>query len=147
MASLSMSRSQREAFLAATHVAVVSVADGDRGPLTLPVWYRYEPGGAVCFVTGATSRKLGLIKKAGRVTLCVQTETAPYEYVTVEGPATIGKPDYERDIRGVALRYLGAQVGEMYLDMTAEQRAAEGEVLVTVRPERWLTADFHKMTG
>jgi len=31
--------------------------------------------------------------------------------------------------------------------MTAEQRAAEGEVLVSVRPERWLTADFHKMTG
>ena len=76
MPSLSMSRSQREAFLAGTHVAIVSVADGARGPLTLPVWYRYEPGAAVRFVTGATSRKLGLIKKAGRVTLCVQTETA-----------------------------------------------------------------------
>ena len=147
MPSLSMSRSQREGFLAGTHVAIVSVADGARGPLTLPVWYRYEPGAAVRFVTGATSRKLGLIKKAGRVTLCVQTETAPYEYVTVEGPATIGEPDYERDIRGVALRYLGDQTGEMYLAMTAEQRAAEGEVLVSVRPERWLTADFHKMTG
>ena len=147
MSSLSMSRTQREAFLTGTHVAVVSVADGERGPLTLPVWYRYEPGGAVCFVTGGTSRKLALIRKAGRVSLCVQTETAPYEYVVVEGPATIGQPDYERDIRAVALRYLGAEVGEMYLAITAEQRAAEGEVLVSVRPERWLTADFHKMTG
>ena len=147
MPSLSMSRTEREAFLAGTHVAVVSIADGARGPLTVPVWYRYEPGGAVCFVTGRTSRKLELIKKAGRVSLCVQTETAPYEYVTVEGPATVGEPDYERDIRGVALRYLGERVGEMYLAMTAEQRAAEGEVLVAVRPERWLTADFHKMTG
>ena len=87
MSSLSMSRTQREAFLAGTHVAVVSVADGERGPLTLPVWYRYEPGGAVYFVTGGTSRKLALIRKAGRVSLCVQTETAPYEYVAVEGPA------------------------------------------------------------
>src|SRR5436309_3309010 len=85
MPSLSMSRSQREAFLAGTHVAILSVADGARGPLTLPVWYRYEPDAAVRFVTGAASRKLGTIKKAGRVTLCVQTETAPYEYVTVEG--------------------------------------------------------------
>jgi len=147
MSSLSMSRSEREAFLAGTHVAILTVADGTRGPLALPVWYRYEPGGEVRIVTGRTSRKLGLIKKAGRVSLCVQTETAPYEYVTVEGPATIGEPDHERDIRGVAIRYLGERVGEMYLAMTAEQRAAEGEVLVSVRPERWLTADFHKMTG
>src|SRR5437667_4257950 len=146
MPSLSMSRTEREAFLAGTHVAVVSIADGARGPLTVPVWYRYEPGGEVCFVTARTSRKLELIKKAGRVSLCVQTETAPYEYVTVEGPATAGEPDYERDLRGVALRSLGARVGGRYLPMSAEQRAAEGEVLVAVRPERWLTADFHKMT-
>jgi len=147
MSSLSMSRTEREAFLAGTHVAILSVADGTRGPLSLPVWYRYEPGGAVRIVTGRTSRKLGLIKKAGRVSLCVQTETAPYLYVTVEGPATIGEPDYETDVRGVAIRYLGEQVGEMYLAMTAEQRAGEGEVLVSLRPERWLTADFRKMTS
>src|SRR2546422_4793046 len=146
MASLRMSRSEREAFLAETHVAIASVADGEHGPLTVPIWYRYEPGDEVRFVTARTSRKLGLIKKAGRLSLCVQTETAPYQYVTVEGPATIGAPDYERDIRGVAIRYLGDRLGEMYLAMTAEQRAAEGEVLVSVHPERWLTADFHKMT-
>ena len=146
MPSLSMSRSEREAFLAGTHVAIVSVVDDGRGPLTVPVWYRYEPGGEVRFVTGRTSRKLDLIKKAGRLSLCVQTETAPYEYVTVEGPATVGEPDYERDIRGVAIRYLGDRLGETYLAMTAEQRVAEGEVLVSVHPERWLTADFHKMT-
>ena len=146
MSSLSMRRTEREAFLAGTHVAIVSVVDDGRGPLTVPVWYRYEPGGEVRFVTGRTSRKLDLIKKAGRLSLCVQTETAPYEYVTVEGPATVGEPDYERDIRGVAIRYLGDRLGETYLAMTAEQRVAEGEVLVSVHPERWLTADFHKMT-
>ena len=146
MSSLSMSRTEREAFLAGTHVAIVSVVDDGRGPLTVPVWYRYEPGGEVRFVTGRTSRKLDLIKKAGRLSLCVQTETAPYEYVTVEGPATVGEPDCERDIRGVAIRYLGDRLGETYLAMTAEQRVAEGEVLVSVHPERWLTADFHKMT-
>ncbi|TMA55533.1 MAG: pyridoxamine 5'-phosphate oxidase [Deltaproteobacteria bacterium] len=141
-----MSLTEREAFLAGTHVAIVSVVDDGRGPLTVPVWYRYEPGGEVRFVTGRTSRKLDLIKKAGRLSLCGQTETAPYEYVTVEGPATVGEPDYERDIRGVAIRYLGDRLGETYLAMTAEQRVAEGEVLVSVHPERWLTADFHKMT-
>src|SRR3989454_3855877 len=40
-------RSEREAFLADTHVAVVSIADGERGPLAVPIWYAYTPGGAL----------------------------------------------------------------------------------------------------
>ena len=35
MASLSMSRTEREAFLAGTHVAIVSIADEGRGPLAI----------------------------------------------------------------------------------------------------------------
>ena len=54
--SLSMSRAEREAFLAATRVGIVSVAEPGRGPLTVPVWYRYEPGGDLRFATGANSR-------------------------------------------------------------------------------------------
>jgi PPOX class probable F420-dependent enzyme len=108
----------------------------------VPVWYRYEPGDEVRFVTGSESRKVALIRKAGRVSLCVQSETPPYQYVTVEGPAEIGTPDWERDVREVAVRYLGAQMGEVYLTASAAE-LAQG-VLVRVRPERWLTADFGK---
>ena len=51
--SLSMSRSEREEFLAAVHVGVLSVASGDAtGPLTIPVWYTYQPGGTVNVSTG-----------------------------------------------------------------------------------------------
>jgi hypothetical protein len=96
--SLSMSRAEREAFLAETRVAVVSVAEEGRGPLTVPVWHIYEPGAQVRFVTGGLSRKAHLIRKAPRLSLCVQTETPPYRYVSVEGPVTLGVPDYERDI-------------------------------------------------
>jgi hypothetical protein len=45
--SLAMSRAEREAFLADTHVGVVSISEDRRGPLTVPVWYRYTPGGEV----------------------------------------------------------------------------------------------------
>ena len=144
--SLTMTKAEREAFLAGTHVGIASVTDGSRGPLAVPVWYRYEPGGAVFFVTGGGSRKARLIRTAARMSLCVQTETAPYQYVTVEGPARIvGPPDEDVDVRAVALRYLGAETGEMYLALTAEQRAGLNEVLVRLDPERWLTADFRKM--
>lgn len=37
--SLSMSRAEREEFLAGVHVGVLGVASDDGGPLTVPVWY------------------------------------------------------------------------------------------------------------
>jgi hypothetical protein len=141
--SLAMSKAQRETFLAGLHVAVISIPEDGHGPLTLPIWYSYEPGGVVRFVTGGASKKAALIRKAGRLSLCVQTETAPYQYVSVEGPVTIGQPDFERDARAMAYRYLGEQMGEMYLQMTAEERT--NSILVTLTPERWLTVDYTKM--
>ncbi len=141
--SLAMSKAQREAFLAGLHVAIVSIAETSRGPLTVPIWYSYEPGGVVRFVTGGASKKAALIRKAGRLSLCVQTETAPYQFVSIEGPVVIGEPDFERDARAMAHRYLGEQMGEMYLQMTANERI--NSILVTLTPERWTTVDYTKM--
>src|SRR5690242_20099962 len=46
MADSSLSVRDREAFLAEPHVAALSVSAGQaRGPLTLPIWYQYRPGG------------------------------------------------------------------------------------------------------
>ena len=141
--SLSMTRAERESFLADVHVAVISVADEGRAPLTVPVWYRYRPGEPVHFITGGSSRKAALIRQAGRVSLCVQTETPPYKYVTVEGPVTIAAPDFERDARPIAYRYLGQQLGDWYLQTTAAERT--NSILVTLTPQRWLTVDYSKM--
>ena len=143
--TFAMTHAERQAFLADTHVAVVSIADGARAPLVVPVWYAYEPGGDLRFVTGGASRKARLIRKAARVSVCVQTETPPYRYVSIEGPAVIGAPNHERDVRATALRYLGPQMGEVYLQATAAERA--GSILVTVKPERWLTVDYGKWGG
>src|SRR5438309_11265319 len=84
--SLTMTNEEREAFLADVHVAVISVAEDGHGPLVVPIWYSYEPGCEVRIITGRTSREGNLLERAGRFSLCVQTETLPYEYVSVEGP-------------------------------------------------------------
>jgi hypothetical protein len=43
-----MTPAEREAFRAEVHVAVVTVADDDgRGPLAIPLWYDYRPGGEI----------------------------------------------------------------------------------------------------
>jgi PPOX class probable F420-dependent enzyme len=146
MSTTTMSKSEREAFLAETRVAVISVTEPGRGPLTVPVWYHYEPGGVVRFATGGGSRKARLMRASGRLSLCVQTETPPYKYASVEGPVRIaGAPDFERDFRAMAVRYLGAEMAEIYLGMTADQR--EGNVLVELTPEHWLTVDYAKTFG
>src|SRR5262245_2429423 len=46
-----MTRDEREEFLAAIHVGVLSADEPGRGPLSVPVWYLYEAGGEIVIVT------------------------------------------------------------------------------------------------
>ena len=140
-----MTAAEREAFLAGLHVGVLSVAGPDgRGPLAVPIWYRYEPGGDVVLVTGEGSRKMGLIRAAGRCSLCAQDEAPPYRYVTVEGPVVaVEREPLERERRLLAERYLGPERAEAYLAATAAEAA--GEVVVRLRPQHWLSADYGKL--
>src|SRR5688572_12195220 len=95
-----MTKQERERFLADLHVGIISIPEEGRGPLTVPIWYSYEPGGELRVVTARTSQKARLVQRAGRFSLCAQTETPPYKYVSVEGPVVAIEPaDLERDRR------------------------------------------------
>lgn len=143
--SLAMSSTERQAFLAETRPGILSITEEGRGPLAIPIWYAYTPGGDVQIVTGGTSKKATLIRQAGCMSLCVQTETPPYKYVTVEGPTRIDEDgDTEALATEMAFRYLGEQMGAMYIEMTKDERA--GSVLVSLTPQRWLSVDYTKMT-
>jgi nitroimidazol reductase NimA-like FMN-containing flavoprotein (pyridoxamine 5'-phosphate oxidase superfamily) len=138
-----MSRADRETFLAGTHVGVLAVAEAGRGPLAVPVWYRYEPGDVLRLTVPQASKKVGLLRAAGRASLCAQTETVPYQYVSVEGPVEVLDKEVDADQREMAIRYLGVKLGERYLNATAADRV--NEVLVLLRPERWWSVDFSRM--
>ena len=141
--SLAMTKQEREAFLADVHVGVISIPEPGRGPLTVPVWYADDPGGELRVVTARISRKGQLLARSGRFSLCAQTETTPYKYVSVEGPiVAIEDAHLERDLRPLARRYLGPQMGDRYVERTAAEHG--DNVLVRMRPERWLTVDFAK---
>ena len=141
-----MTTAEREAFLAGVHVGVLAVADAGRAPLTVPVWYSYEPGGLVSVITGRSSRKAARIEVEQRISVCAQTETAPYQYVSVEGPVVSVDATVEpAERQAVAYRYLGREFGDLYLAAT-EADAAES-IAVRMRPERWLTVDYGKQFG
>jgi uncharacterized protein len=130
----------REEFLAALHVGVLSVAaDNGRPPASVPVWYDYVPGQHIRVNTGASSRKAKLIKQAGVVTLVVQREEPPYQYVVVEGTVVDTTQPTPLQVREeIAIRYLGDEGGRAFVQSLAGQES----VLFTIRPDRWITADF-----
>ena len=130
---------RRQEFLAAKHVAVLSVAAKDgRPPASVPMWYDYQPGGNIRINTGAASRKARLIEQAGTVSLVVQREDPPYQYVVVEGTVVETITPSPQEARAeIAIRYLGEEGGRAFVrSMDAES------VLFLVRPDRWITADF-----
>ena len=134
------SETERQEFLAALHVGVLSVAATDgRPPASVPIWYDYTPGGNIRVNTGAGSRKAKLIERAGVVTLVVQREEPPYQYVVVEGTVVDTTTPAPLDVReAIAIRYLGEEGGRAFVSILKDQPG----VLFTIRPDRWLTADF-----
>lgn len=136
----SFTESERQQFLEAKHVGVLSVAaDDGRPPASVPIWYDYAPGGNIRVNTGASSRKAKLIERAGVVTLVVQREELPYQYVVVEGTVVdTTKPAPLAVREEIAIRYLGEEGGRAFVSSMDNEES----VLFTVRPDRWITADF-----
>jgi nitroimidazol reductase NimA-like FMN-containing flavoprotein (pyridoxamine 5'-phosphate oxidase superfamily) len=146
-----LTEQERQEFLAEPHVGVLSVADGgDRPPHTTPVWYAYRPGGDLTFFTGTQgrkSRKAGLIRRAGVLSLTVQREEFPYRYVTVEGTVVgVDRPPSAEQVLAIARRYLPEEAAQGFVKAELEHPTAEF-VLFTIRPDRWLSFDFGDEPG
>jgi PPOX class probable F420-dependent enzyme len=137
-----MTSAEKQTFLADLHVGVMSLNDPDSGPLTVPIWYDYTPGGDLWVITGRESRKGKLLSEGTRVSLAAQTEDAPYRYVSVEGPVTGIAPTQADTLLSMAIRYLGDAQGTAY----AEASPLDGQITVRIQPERWLAVDYSKMS-
>jgi PPOX class probable F420-dependent enzyme len=137
MSELTMSKATREAFLADVHVGVFCVTRPGAAPLATPVWYLYESGGDVRVIVGKDGQKAELVRAAGVASLCAQTESAPYRFVTVEGPAVLEDGDGGL-MYPMAERYLGPRGAKAYVEETAGFDAC----VVHLTPERWRTNDY-----
>ena len=135
-----MTETEKQEYLADLHVGVLSLNDNSNGPLTAPIWYDYEPGGELWFITGPNSLKGKLLEVGVRLSLVAQSEEPPYKYVSVEGPVVPISESTEDDLLAMAVRYLGETGGQKY----TENSNGSGGVLVRVKPERWLAVDYGK---
>jgi hypothetical protein len=136
-----LSERDRELFLAEPHIAALSVsAEAGRGPLTVPIWYQYEPGGEAWVLTEAASWKARLIAAAGRFTLMVDRVTPTTRYVSVEGPVSRTVPCTDELLLEITERYLPAAKVQAYLDLANTEFGEQ--IAIYMRPERWLSADL-----
>lgn len=151
MTEISMTQAEREAFLAEHHVGVLSVArDDGRPPLTVPIWYGYEPGGSITFFTGTEGRpaqKTALIERTGMISFSVQHPLPPYKYVTVEGSViAVDRPPSAEQVLAIVRRYLPDEMAHGFTQVELG-RNSPSFTHFTIRPDRWLTSDFGKVAG
>ncbi|MCV7430570.1 pyridoxamine 5'-phosphate oxidase family protein [Mycolicibacterium bacteremicum] len=136
-----LSREDREAFLAEPHVAALSIASGpNRGPLTVPIWYQYTPGGQPWFLTGVGSRKHRLIEAAGHLSLMVERVEPTVRYVSVDGAVARIEEGTDEQLVEMTRRYLPPEAVEPYLEMARREHGPS--VAVHLRPQHWFSADM-----
>ena len=141
LAIMALSKEEREKFLAEPHTAALSVSAGDkRGPLTVPIWYQYSPGGEPWLITGAGSRKHRLIETQGEFTLMVDRVEPTVGYVAVEGAVSRIEPGTDDQLVELTKRYLPPDKVDAYLEVA---RREHGEsVAIFLKPQHWLSADL-----
>jgi nitroimidazol reductase NimA-like FMN-containing flavoprotein (pyridoxamine 5'-phosphate oxidase superfamily) len=136
-----LSREEREQFLAEPHIAALSVSAGkDRGPLTVPIWYQYTPGGQPWFITGTGSRKHRLIEAAGYLSLMVERLEPTVRYVAVDGAVDRIEDGTDEQLVEMTKRYLPPEAVEPYLEMARREHGPS--VAVYLKPQHWLSADL-----
>ncbi|OEU86862.1 pyridoxamine 5'-phosphate oxidase [Streptomyces abyssalis] len=142
---MALTREERAEFLAEPLIAALSVDAGEKGraPLSVPVWYEYEPGGEFWILTGRDSRKDQLIAKAGRFTLMMDRLEPTIRYVSVEGPVTGREPATRDRLHALAARYLPADKVDAYVDFAWDDHGEQ--VILRMRPERWLSSDLGRI--
>jgi hypothetical protein len=138
---MALSKDEREQFLAQPHIAALSVYAGDsRGPLTVPIWYQYSPGGEPWVLTGPGSRKARLIEASGFFSLMVEHQDPTVRYVAVDGAVSRIEPGTDEQLVEMTKRYLPADKVDDYLEYARRDLGAN--VAIYMQPQHWLSADL-----
>jgi hypothetical protein len=130
--------------LAGPHQAILSVARNDKGPLAVPMSYRFVDD-TFLFVTSVESLHGKLMLKRGRATITVQEAisdglTVDQWYVIAEGPVRFTDQDPLPHVRFV----LAKDRGEEYADAWLAQVASGGDRVAVLDPERITGYETHR---
>jgi PPOX class probable F420-dependent enzyme len=129
-----------EDFLAEPNVAILATVDRKGRPHAAPVWYLYEAGSLV-ISTGRGSQKHKNVEANPAVTIVIDRRTLPYFALMVSGTAEVGAPLDDQKRLEMAVRYLGGELGQRYVERTA------GSDSITMRVKPRKTVVFEGRAG
>jgi PPOX class probable F420-dependent enzyme len=111
--------------------AKLAIVRADGSPLVAPVWIDRD-GEQVVFMTSADTIKGKSILRDGRVSLCLDNEAPPFDFVTISGTTTTSTDPDELLAWStrIAARYMGAEQAEAY----GRRNAVPPEMVVRVTP-------------
>lgn len=124
---------QRAFLLYGTRTGKLATVREDGRPHVVPIWFVMD-GDTLIFTTGENSVKARNIRRDVRVALCVDDETPPYAFITVEGTAAMSADLGEllHWATRIGRRYMGEDQAEAF----GKRNGVPGEVLVRVTPTR-----------
>ena len=115
------------------HTAKLAVVRTDGSPQVAPVWIDRD-GDQIVFMTSADTLKGKAILRDGRVSLCLDNEAPPFDFLTINGTTTTSTDPDEllRWSTRIAGRYMGTELAEQY----GKRNAVPPEMLVRVTPTK-----------
>jgi PPOX class probable F420-dependent enzyme len=131
-----MTDDERRQFLSeGTRTGKLATVRPDGRPHVAPIWFVLD-GDDLIFTTGADSVKGQAIVRDPRVALTVDREEPLYDFVVVEGTATVSEDldDLLTWATRIAARYMGDDKADAY----GKRNAVPGELLVRISPTRMI---------
>jgi len=129
-----MTNEQALAFIAAKpRTAKLAIIKQDGSPQVVPIWIAVD-GEQIVFNTGPDTAKGKALRRDPRVSLCVDDDTPPFAFVTINGTVEL-ITDLDEVTKWAAIlggRYMGEDRAEEF----GRRNSAEGEYLVRLTPTR-----------
>ncbi len=110
--------------------AKIACVRKDGSPVVSPVWFILDKNELV-FTTMNTSLKYRLIRRDPRVSICVENDSYPYGFATIQGIATLHElplDDLLKWTTQIASRYVPQDIASQF----GRRNAVDGEILVRV---------------
>lgn len=116
--------------LEAPEIGVLCTVDAEGRPEGSPIWFEASAG-KIFVLVEKTSKKARNIRANPHVSLTVDTRVPPYRGAVLHG--TVRELPADDGVRRrTAIRYLGEEGGQAYLDMTAEGVAGTSLLEMTI---------------
>jgi PPOX class probable F420-dependent enzyme len=131
-----MTDDERRAFLmAGTRTGKMAWVGRDGHPHVAPIWFVLD-GDDLVFTTGAATGKGRALQRDQRVSITVDEEQPPFSFVKVDGVAQLSEEPGQ--LRRWATEIGGRYMGRDRADEFGARNAVPGELLVRVRPIRYI---------